>query len=216
MRLRYCDGKDIFPPHENKRRRKKIFLIKQLAKHLILSQGWLIKRTVQNEPFVTKFPFVLTNLVFGKVVGEWPKYVYTHTNNVPLFLTDRKKKINKNSLSFICCHVWSKTGHYSSDCQNNPKKEGNLARYLEKPLSETWLISVSGEVNRRKIILMFVKRHFFIRPLKDWGRTMCCECPSLSVCRRNGLRVIRIVIDDKGNNKITELRTILQRESQNS
>jgi hypothetical protein len=27
---------------------------------------------------------------------------------------------------------------------------------------------------------------------------------------------IRIVIWDKGNNKITELRTILQRESQNS
>ena len=37
--------RQIFPPHENKRRRKNIFLIKQLAKHLILSQGWLIKGT---------------------------------------------------------------------------------------------------------------------------------------------------------------------------
>jgi hypothetical protein len=148
--------------------------------------------------------------LLGRTVQQLPFF-----KTVRLY-TVRKKKINKNSLSFICCHVWSKTGHYSSDCQNNTKKEGNLARYLEKPLSETRLISVPGEVNRRKIILMFVKRHLFIRPLKDWGRTMCCECPSLSVCRRNGLRVIRIVIDDKGNNKITELRTILQRESQNS
>jgi len=66
MRLRYCNGKDkYFPPHENKRRRTNIFLIKQLAKHLLLTQGGLIKRTVQNEPFVTKFPFILTNL------GTW-------------------------------------------------------------------------------------------------------------------------------------------------
>ena len=56
----------IFPRHENKRRRKNKFLIKQLAKHLILSQGWLIKRTEQNEPFVTKFPFILTNLGIWK------------------------------------------------------------------------------------------------------------------------------------------------------
>jgi hypothetical protein len=27
---------------------------------------------------------------------------------------------------------------------------------------------------------------------------------------------VKVVINDKGNNKITELRTILQRESQNS
>ena len=67
MRLRYCNGKDkYFPPHENKRRRTNIFLIKQLAKHLLLTQGWLIKRTVQNEPFVTKFPFILTNLGIWK------------------------------------------------------------------------------------------------------------------------------------------------------
>ena len=67
MRLRYCDGKNkYFPPHENKRRRKNKFLIKRLNKHLILSQGWIIKRTVQNEPFVTKFPFILTNLGIWK------------------------------------------------------------------------------------------------------------------------------------------------------
>ena len=36
-------------------------MIKQLAKRIILSQGWLIKRTVQNESFVTKFPFILVN-----------------------------------------------------------------------------------------------------------------------------------------------------------
>ena len=67
MRLRYCDGKDKYFPHTRiKKRRKNIFLIKQLAKHLILSQGWLIKRTVQNEPFVTKFPFILTNLGIWK------------------------------------------------------------------------------------------------------------------------------------------------------
>jgi hypothetical protein len=59
MRLRYCNGKDKYSPtHENKRRRTNIFLIKQLAKHLLLTQGWLIKRTVQNEPFVTKFSFI--------------------------------------------------------------------------------------------------------------------------------------------------------------
>jgi hypothetical protein len=47
---------------------EKIFFDKQLAKHLVLvlSQGWLIKRTVQNEPFVTKFPFILTNLGIWK------------------------------------------------------------------------------------------------------------------------------------------------------
>jgi hypothetical protein len=33
-------------------------LIKQLAKHLILSQEWLIKRTVANEAFVTNFRFI--------------------------------------------------------------------------------------------------------------------------------------------------------------
>jgi hypothetical protein len=33
-------------------------LLKQLAKHLILSQEWLIKRTVSNETFVTN-PFIL-------------------------------------------------------------------------------------------------------------------------------------------------------------
>ena len=38
--------------------------MKQLANHLMLSQGWLIKRTVQ--PFVTKFPFILTNLSIWK------------------------------------------------------------------------------------------------------------------------------------------------------
>jgi hypothetical protein len=63
MRLRYCDGKDKYFPHTRiKDVEIIIFLINQLAKHLILSQGWLIKRTVQNEPFVTKFPFILTNL----------------------------------------------------------------------------------------------------------------------------------------------------------
>ena len=46
MRLRYCDGKDKYFPHTRiKDVEKKIFLIKQLAKHLILSQGWLIKGT---------------------------------------------------------------------------------------------------------------------------------------------------------------------------
>ena len=63
MRLRYCDGKDKYiPPHENKRRRKNIFLRKQLVKHLILSQECLIKRTVANEMFVTNVPFIQTKL----------------------------------------------------------------------------------------------------------------------------------------------------------
>ena len=67
-----------------------------------LSQGWLIKRTVQKEPFVTKFPFILTNLVFGKVVGEWPKYVYTHTNNVPLSSqTGRRRSTRTVFLSYV-------------------------------------------------------------------------------------------------------------------
>jgi hypothetical protein len=38
--------------------RSYIFLIKQLAKHLFLSQEWLIKRTVANETFVTNFRFI--------------------------------------------------------------------------------------------------------------------------------------------------------------
>jgi hypothetical protein len=39
VRLRYCDGKDkYFHPTGIKDAAKKIFLIKELAKHLILSQ----------------------------------------------------------------------------------------------------------------------------------------------------------------------------------
>jgi len=38
-RLMYSDGKDKYlHPHGSKRRRKHIFLTKQLAKHLILSE----------------------------------------------------------------------------------------------------------------------------------------------------------------------------------
>ena len=60
MRLRYCDGKDkYFHPTGIKDVEKNIFLIKKkLAKHLILSQEWLIKRTVVNKTFVTNFPFI--------------------------------------------------------------------------------------------------------------------------------------------------------------
>ena len=64
MPLRYCDNKNKYFQHGDGE--KNICLIKQLAKHLILSQGWLIKRNVQNEPFVTKFPFILTNLGIWK------------------------------------------------------------------------------------------------------------------------------------------------------
>ena len=77
MRLRYCDGKDKYFPHTRiKEVETNIFLIKQLAKHLILSQGWLIKRNVQNEPFVTKFPFILTNLGIWKLSENDPRNKY--------------------------------------------------------------------------------------------------------------------------------------------
>ena len=55
----YCDGKDkYFHPMGIKDVEKNIFLIKQLAKHLILSQEWFIKRTVASETFGTNFHFI--------------------------------------------------------------------------------------------------------------------------------------------------------------
>jgi hypothetical protein len=49
-----------------------ISLIKQLAKHLILSQEWLIKRTVANETFVTNFPFIDKTRYFEKLSENDP------------------------------------------------------------------------------------------------------------------------------------------------
>jgi hypothetical protein len=52
-----------------------------------MSQGWLIKRTVQNEPFVTKFPFILTNLGIWKSKDKLAKLILSirqtvlHTND---------------------------------------------------------------------------------------------------------------------------------------
>ena len=61
VRLRYCDGKDKYlHPMGVKDVENIYFLIKQLAKHLILSEEWLIKRTEANETFVTNFGFILT------------------------------------------------------------------------------------------------------------------------------------------------------------
>jgi hypothetical protein len=96
----------ISPTLEYKRRRKNKFLIKRLAKHLILSQGWLIKRTVQNEPFVTKFPFILTNLGIWKNVRmtqifrclrlctDYHIYCHIFGTNVSLLSTILYKKTN--------------------------------------------------------------------------------------------------------------------------
>ena len=58
VRLRYCDGKDKYLHPTGVKDVEYFFFIKQLAKHLILSQEWLIKRTVANETFVTNFPFI--------------------------------------------------------------------------------------------------------------------------------------------------------------
>jgi hypothetical protein len=55
----YCDGKDKYShPTGIKDVEKTYFWKKQLAKHLLLSQEWLIKRTEANEMFVTNFPFI--------------------------------------------------------------------------------------------------------------------------------------------------------------
>jgi len=64
MRLRYCDGKDKYIPHTRIKDVENFFFDKTACQ--TLSQGWLIKRSVQNEPFVTKFPFILTNLGIWK------------------------------------------------------------------------------------------------------------------------------------------------------
>ena len=59
MCLRYGDGKQKYVhPRGIKDVEKNICLVKELAKHLILSQEWLIKRTAANETFVTNIPFI--------------------------------------------------------------------------------------------------------------------------------------------------------------
>jgi hypothetical protein len=61
------------------------------------TQGWLIKRTVQNEPFVTKFPFILTNLGIWKscrYVFINIRYVFVYSNSLHIFMVRPVSKPN--------------------------------------------------------------------------------------------------------------------------